>query len=156
LKRGHVTHINWREGSFNAGYVSNVTSLTARYSEDAQGELPDRLFLKMSRPDVHPELLSRGRHEVTFYQAMSASGRTSMLPHCYQAVSDENGASHILMDDLSETHFQKPVPIPPSNRHCEMIVESLAELHARWWNHPKLGNGLGEQLTEEESRASRE
>ncbi|MCI0393844.1 MAG: ecdysteroid 22-kinase family protein [Chloroflexi bacterium] len=41
------------------------------------------------------------------------------------------GPCHVLMDDLSESHFQRPLPIPPSNHHCTLIVESLAQLHAR-------------------------
>src|SRR5262249_11144689 len=156
LEAGRVTQVDRGTDSFNKGYVSNVASLTVMYSADAAGKLPDRLFLKMSRPDVHPELLMRGWHEVEFYKAMTQLAPGWGLPHCYQALAEENGPSHILMDDLSVTHFQKPLPIPPSNRHCEMIVQSLADLHALWWNHSRLGNGLGERLTQAQSLESRQ
>jgi aminoglycoside phosphotransferase (APT) family kinase protein len=155
LQRGQVTGIDCDAQAFNKGYLSNIASLALTYSAEATGSLPARLFLKMSKPGLHAELLSRGQHEVQFY---SEVGRAVDLPVpvCYDAEYDEaRHLAHILMDDLSATHFQKPLPIPPSNRHCELIMESLAQVHARWWNSPRLGTEIGERLGAEAGAESR-
>ena len=77
------------------------------------------------------------------------------VPTCYFAAVDDTEEAALLLEDLSPTHTQRPLPIPPSNRLCEMVVESLAQLHAQWWNHPDLGTGIGTALTEEQARQSR-
>ncbi len=149
VQHGRVMAIECDTQAFNQGYVSNVAALSITYSADASGTLPSRLFLKMSRPGVHAELLDVGRREVAFYQVMEDVADDFPIPRCYDAASDDStGQVHVLMDDLSATHFQRPLPIPPSHRHCEMIMESLAHLHAWWWNSPRLGTKLGERLDE--------
>ncbi len=155
LEHGQVTEITCEAESFNKGYVSNIAHLKLTYSGDARGDLPKQLFLKMSKPDVHPEYLKAGRHEIEFYQAMSREDHRVSLAPCYDVqYSEATGESHIIMADLSETHFQRPQPLPPSNRHCELIMDSLARLHAYWWEHPLLGSGMGERLTSEQADAS--
>jgi hypothetical protein len=37
-----------------------------------------------------------------------------------------------------------------------MLVESLAQLHALWWNHPRLGHGVGERLSVDKTRQRRQ
>jgi tRNA A-37 threonylcarbamoyl transferase component Bud32 len=103
---------------------------------------------------LHPELLNAGRHEVEFYRAMQSQPQSVSIPLIYSAEVDDANASHIIMQDLSDSHIQKPLPIPPSIRHCELIVESLAKLHAQWWNAPLLGVQLGTRYTEQEAIAS--
>src|SRR5258708_2504004 len=106
----------------------------------------------MSKREVDPELRSRGCHEVAFYQAVAGMTHDLPLPLVYDAECDgATNRSHILMQNLADTHFQKPLPIPPPVHYCEMIVESLAQVHARWWNSPRLGTQLGERL--EKARA---
>lgn len=140
----------------NRGYVSNVASLEVEYAPGSVGQLPGRIFLKMFKPGLHPEILARGHHEVEFYRAASGLEDSLDIPHCYAAEVDEDGLYYLLLEDFSATHFQKPLPIPPSIPHCEMIMDALARLHARWWNHPHLGDRLGERMTEEQARAIRE
>lgn len=155
LKNGSVIGVSSSDTAFNKGYVSRVTRLKLEYSADAEGMLPASLFLKMMRDDVHPELRKAGRHEVEFYQVMESQSHAVAIPTIYSAEIDDSDQSHILMQDLSETHFQKPLPLPPSNRHCEQIVEALAKLHAHWWNSPKLGSSFGQRYTAEAAEAAR-
>jgi aminoglycoside phosphotransferase len=155
LEQGEVTQIKCDAESFNKGFVSNIARLMVEYSDDAVGALPRQLFLKMSKPGIHVEYLNAGRHEIEFYQAMARYAHQVPLAACYDAQYDAaTGESHLIMADLSETHFQRPQPIPPSNRHCEMIVDSLARLHAFWWAHPELGSTLGERLSAEQAANS--
>lgn len=153
LHQGHVSHIECDRETFNKGFVSNIAVLRLHYSPDATGERPPSLILKSSKLGLHPELLQSGSHEVEFYRAVA--GMTGLpLPVCYDAASDpESHASHIVMQDLSPTHFQRPLPLPPSVHHCELIVSSLARLHARWWNSPRLGVELGKRLDEAQAQA---
>lgn len=150
LQRGEVLDVSFDGEGFNKGFVSNITRLTVRYSEDVLEDLPARFILKTSKPGIHAELLKVGRHEIDFYQAMERFPEHPVpIPEIYDAQYDPaTERTHLLMSDLSATHFQRPLPIPPSNRHCEMIIDSLAQLHAFWWNHPLLGSGLGERLTQ--------
>jgi hypothetical protein len=146
LAQGHVTQVHCDTDTFNKGQVGDVARLLLTYSADATGALPRTLILKTSRPDLHPELQTRGSHEVTFYNAIANFGVTLPVATCYSAASDKAQRTHLLLADLSASHFQKPLPIPPSNHHCEMIVESLAQCHAFWWNSPRLGSEIGERL----------
>lgn len=146
LVQGQVTHINADSDTFNRGQVGDVARLSLTYSADAAGALPRSLVLKLSRPDLHPELQTRGGHEVDFYRAVATASAALPIATCYSAERDDTQRAHLLLADLSTTHFQRPLPIPPSNRHCKMIVESLAQCHALWWNSPQLGTEIGERL----------
>jgi len=60
------------------------------------------------------------------------------IPTCYDAVfSEESGWSHIILEDLSKTHLGI-WDYPPRKRYCEKAIDCLAEIHAFWWDHPKL------------------
>jgi aminoglycoside phosphotransferase (APT) family kinase protein len=146
LSAGQVSAVSADTQTFNQGYLSLIAKLTVRYSADAAGSRPEHLFLKLSKPDLHVELLERGRHEIEFYTEVSRAGADLPVPACYAAAYDPaTHQSHLLLDDLSATHTQQPLPIPPSNRHCELMVETLAQVHARWWNSPQLGTSLGQR-----------
>jgi hypothetical protein len=73
------------------------------------------------------------------------------LIRCYDAAfSSVSGAAHLLLADMSETHTQSVPPLPPSLRDCELAVDCLAQLHARFWEHPQLGTEIGKLTTEAE------
>ena len=55
----------------------------------------------------------------------------------------QSDRSHLLLDDLSATHSRPEFPLPPLNRHCDQLIDSVARLHAFWWNHPRLGDDIG-------------
>ncbi|MFL5733420.1 MAG: hypothetical protein ACJ78Q_09470 [Chloroflexia bacterium] len=141
LGRGRVVGV---ESRASTAWNSFSYHLEVRYSEDAPEEAPRRLFLKMSR---EPEW---GREEVLFYRVVREEGaeaRLPMLVPCYDAVySEEDGNSHLLLADLSDTHLT-PITKPqllagdtmPSERHLEQMVDAIAEFHAYWWEHPRLG-----------------
>jgi hypothetical protein len=140
LKSGSVEGVGVTPDAFS-GNVAHLASLTVTYSDDAKGRLPTQLFLKVSKQDLHEEHLALGRKEVEFYTSTMSRGLS--IPVCYDAVCDpETGHSHILMDDLSPTHFQLTPPIPPSPEHCGMVVDSLALIHG--WENPDLGVTIGQ------------
>ena len=131
LKSGVVTAIERDASAPGHGLVSNIARLRLTYSAEAPNSLPNRLFLKTSRPGMHPEIAAYEKHEVDFYQLAAQQHGALPAPHCYKAgFDDETSNAYVLLDDLSETHVQRPLPLPPSNRGCELIVETLADLHA--------------------------
>jgi aminoglycoside phosphotransferase (APT) family kinase protein len=49
-----------------------------------------------------------------------------------------------LLEDLAATHVTATTwPVPPTSDQCRKIVESLARVHAKWWDDPGLGISVG-------------
>lgn len=121
--------------------VSNVFQLEVEYSPDAPLSAPSRLFLKLSNDEL--QLGFRPR-EVEFYNTIALDAPQLPLIRCYDAVySNDTGASHVLLADVSETHTQTHAPLPPSLRDCELAIDSIAHLHAHFWEHPRFVKGRG-------------
>jgi thiamine kinase-like enzyme len=142
LTTGQVVAVDDRPST---AWNSRAFHLALRYSGDAPTHAPRRLFLKLN---LQPEW---GRAEVSFYQyVISERADLPMLVRCYDAAySAEDGRSHLLLADASDTHFT-PVTKPqllagetmPAQAHLEAMVDALARLHAYWWEHPQLGHGF--------------
>jgi len=130
--------------------TSLITHLELSYSDDAPASAPARLFLKVAKPDLDPQISSQlGKNEVEFYNTTVAFMTDAPVVRCYDAVyGPETGQWHVLLEDVSDTHFQTEPPVPPSLPHCERVIECLAKFHAFWWEHPRLGQEIGKMLTE--------
>jgi Phosphotransferase enzyme family len=120
---------------------SIVIRLLLRYSPDTPAAAPRRLILKMPRPDA----LNANAHEVTFYTQIATSMPTPPVLRCYDAqYSDAASRFHLLLEDLSATHRSHPPSmVPASQAHAELIVDALAQIHAFWWGHARLGRDVG-------------
>jgi hypothetical protein len=144
LNRGHVTRVD--AAASRSLFVSVVAHLHITYSRDATPGAPERLFLKVSNvttnapPPAPPE-------EIVFYESIAAATPDAPVPRCYDAAfSRAPDRSHLLLDDLSSTHGHPPFPLTPARAECEAAVDVLARFHAHWWEHPRLGNGVGRLL----------
>jgi hypothetical protein len=153
LKRGKV--INIQNKLTKTLILSVVSRLEVGYSSGVPAAAPSKLFLKISRPDLPKTVISEpNSKEVEFYRTIAREMNDPPFIHCYDAVySPELGKSHLLLDDLSETHFQPESPHPPSKIHCELAMDCMAQLHAYWWEHPRLGRGIGKLFDEGELNA---
>lgn len=158
LKQGRVTAVTPSVQAANNGTFADTASLAVTYSADVTGPVPHRLFLKCSKPTLPNEMLAWGEREVGFYHAMAGVPEAdSFIPRCHDAAYDPaTGHSHVLLDDLSITHFQRPLPIPPSPRHYELLVESLARLHAHWWENSHLNTALRPLWNDESTHERRQ
>lgn len=125
--------------------ISNIHYLQIAYATDTSGQPPLRLFLKLSKDGFDSDIAARfGKREGEFYNVIAKSMNDPPSVACYDAAfSPDTGKSHLLLADLSETHFQTDWPLPPSKPHCEAVLNSLAKFHASWWDHPELGNSIG-------------
>jgi hypothetical protein len=122
-----------------------VWRLDVSYTDEVGSAAPRRLFLKCSNPALAPGKFDAQqlRQEIVFYQtAAPAMAETVTIP-CYStAYAAETGASHLLLKDVSETHAA--CPVPPVQSNYEQAVDALAGLHAFWWDHPRLGQDVGQ------------
>jgi hypothetical protein len=128
--------------------ISNVFHLAVTYSAAAPADAPTRLFLKIPSPALESHFSQK---EVEFYNTVAPLAPELPLIRCYDAAfSGASGAAHLLLEDVSETHTQTVPPLPPSHRDCELAVDCIARLHARFWEHTQLGTGIGRLTTEAE------
>jgi thiamine kinase-like enzyme len=140
LERGQVAAI---EKDTSRPFGSIVSRLAVNYTEDTLDSAPRRLFLKIANPETHQDFPERGRHELEFYSAIPNSDAANLpIPRCYDIAFSAAGF-HLLMDDLAQTHFLVPHPLPPSQSQCEQVADSLARLHAYWWDHAMLDTKRG-------------
>ncbi|GAG77766.1 unnamed protein product [marine sediment metagenome] len=109
--------------------------LEVKFSNDTQTEPSNpHIVVKIPKPVV--KIL--GTHEVKFYSFIAETMNQGTIPTCYDAVfSEESGWSHIILEDLSKTYLGI-WEYPPTKRYCEKAIDCLAEIHAFWWDHPKL------------------
>ncbi len=127
---------------------SDIYRLEVKYSPGARPTLPRRLLLKAHFTDSEASA-QMGRDEVQVYRVLTEAMPDPPLVRCFDAAASTHPpGSHLLLEDLSETHYQPELPVPPSTRHCELCVEALARLHAFWWEHPGLGSKIGELFDE--------
>ncbi|MHA2393174.1 MAG: oxidoreductase family protein [Promethearchaeota archaeon] len=132
LNQGKVTKIIKKNSQLTLS--SNVYFLEIHFSRNAQ-TIPASpgIFVKIPRPNDVTKFL--GKHETKFYNIIAETLNEKPIPNCYDAAfSEETGLSHIILENLSDTHIDLP-PVPPSKQYCERAIDCIAELHAFWWNH---------------------
>ncbi|MEP7188971.1 MAG: aminoglycoside phosphotransferase family protein [Roseiflexaceae bacterium] len=140
LLSGEVQSIKVRR-IFTEQLASISYFLAVAYSDDATPAAPTRLFLKLPRSNLGPGVAAAiGEKEVCMYQALAEHQRELPIIQCYDAVYDSaRGAYHILLDDLSDTHDQPAWHLEIAERYITQTVDCLAQFHAYWWEHPRLG-----------------
>lgn len=151
LRQGHLVKGKISELTFTSfkTFFSNIYQLKVTYSIDAVPTLPQKLLLKVPFSEME-SALNMGRDEVKIYDALEKAMDDPPIVCCFDSVySPHTNRSHLLLEDLSDSHYQPELPLPPSERNCELCVETLAQFHAFWWEHPQLGSEIGQLLDEE-------
>jgi thiamine kinase-like enzyme len=143
LDQGQVTAVELK--SSRETIISSIHHLQLRYTTDISERSPSKLFLKLTKDGFDSAIAARfGKRESEFYNVIAKSMDHPPSATCYDAAfSPDTGKSHMLLADLSETHFQTDWPLPPTKPHYEAVIDSLAKFHAVWWDHPQLGNSVG-------------
>jgi hypothetical protein len=134
LTRGAVKSFELGTGQ---GNWSTSANLTLTYTDDAQGSLPQRLFLKMVDTDTGDgEFFTDS--EVMYYTRDYVDVKNAPLLRCYDAAySKELNRYHLLLEDVSETHIEA-YDKKPTLEYGLALAEGLAILHARWWGEARL------------------
>ena len=121
---------------------STLTFMRVQYSPDAAPVLPTRLLLK--RPmitDNYTVLLDK---EIEFYALLAPELSSPPVARCLASAGDMSATgAYLIFEDLRATHADLPWPQPPGAPQHELAVDTLAVLHARWWQSPLLGAGIG-------------
>lgn len=113
------------------GNWSNNAAIEVNYSDNAQGSMPRRLFLKMVSTNF--EGGSFDSSEVDYYTRDYVGVITAPLVTCFSAVfSEEFHRYHLLLEDLSETHCEAALK-SPTLAYGLALSEGLAVLHAHRW-----------------------
>jgi hypothetical protein len=125
--------------------LSEITRLRPIYDGEASGA-PRTIMLKTGRPDrLGDANWDAGRQEVAFYNEVAAARPNQQLLRCFDAAWDaDTRAWHLLLEDLTDTHFIVTAwPLPPTLEECESILRARARFHAAWWDDPRFGHSLG-------------
>ena len=129
LTRGMVTEVEIRSQTSN---WASIALLRLSYSANALGEKPTKLFLKLCNPG--PGTFADA--ELVYYSTVAVEINDPPIPHCYHSVySKDLGSYHLLLEDLSDTHAPD---VEPTWELAAGRMASVAQLHAAWWNHPRL------------------
>ncbi|MHA2398546.1 MAG: oxidoreductase family protein [Promethearchaeota archaeon] len=150
-----LTKILKNKGTINQGTVTKITEknskrtttskvyfLEAKLSNDAQTEQTS-LDIVVKITQLLGSVRILGQLETKFYNILAETMDNMPIPTCYDAnISRITGWSHKILEDLSQTHESLSLPLnvylPPPKRYCEKVIDTLAELHAFWWDHPKI------------------
>lgn len=128
LVHGTVAQVD--QETLDGNWSSNAF-LTLRYSQDAKGECPSRLFIKTSK--------GFGPSEVYYYTRDYLDVETAPLPRCFHAAYDaDHRRYHLLLEDLSSTH-ELILHQPPNLAYAEALADGFAAMHARWWGAQRFG-----------------
>lgn len=149
LHKGRVSDVQI-EGTISTN-VSQAYFLQLTYA-DATGHAPARLFVKIPNPDPRRP----ADKEVEFYTRVApemlrhSNNRQQLFPTCYDVgYAPATNQSHLLLEDLSATHFTHQGLMPPDIQLCESVIDAYGYLHAWWWEHAWLDQRFGGFLTEE-------
>ncbi|MHA2474975.1 MAG: phosphotransferase [Promethearchaeota archaeon] len=114
---------------------STTYSCALKFSEDAQKDnFSSKIVIKV--------LADGETSEAKFYSIVAKHMPGMPIPICYDvAYSEETGASHVILENFSETHYQYS-DYPPSKQIFKKAIDSLAEIHAYWWDNKKLNKLL--------------
>lgn len=114
---------------------------------------PTRLLLKLPRrwPGQNPVFHVLGRaHEVRFYTHLAPAPRMAAVPvvRCFAVAHDPRAIAapelpdaHVLVEDVTATHWQTEQPLPPPEPLCAQAVGCVAALHAAWWGSSRIAPG---------------
>lgn len=127
--------------------LSRIARLKLTY-EGVASDAPLSPFLKTARSDRLDPSWVAGRQEVAFYTQVARHMPAGLVPRCFDADwNAETNEWHLLLEDLTANHLPATVwPVPPTLDQCRTIMESLAQVHAKWWDHRSLGVSVGTWL----------
>lgn len=119
------------------GNWSTSGALRLRYSADAAGERPPRLFLKLVNTDLGDGEFF-GPSEVDYYTRDYLDVPDAPLLRCYDGLySPSQRRYHLLLEDISPTHTTA-CERTPSLEYGLALADAFAVLHARWWGADRL------------------
>lgn len=141
LTNGQVVSIE-QEKTFQQSIRDSFLSLKVEYTPESTSQKtekspPSKIIMKM----INPEQFSWAQKEVDFYRETLGDISLQGVMTCYGMEKiPEKKQGYVLLEDLTQTHYQTDWPMPPMQNQCEGAITVLSQLHAYWWNHPRFGD----------------
>lgn len=105
----------------------HASNAIVRIRYDGNNHYPTSFFLKICKNCEYFITDS----EYNYYQKDYIALKNAPIPICYDAQYDNNGY-HLLLQDLSSTHYCNQ-DIEPTQLHARELAQELACLHAHYW-----------------------
>ena len=110
-----------------------------RYQSNPTG-LPPLLWVKAGWEEHSPAMERAGVYtrEAVFYRDFALTSRAH-APRCFHASWDDSGRSVVILEDLITRGASLwDCRVPRSVADVESLLDTLAQLHARWWEDDAL------------------
>lgn len=140
LGRGQVVSCRIEQIGADTGFASVIGRVEARYRH-ADGGAPASMVVKLAMASDDGDLRhltgEKNRRESAFYREL-AGDVALRVPTCYFVAHDPaDGRIALLLEDLGEARFGDD-GAGCSLADAELVIDSLAAMHARWWKGPRL------------------
>jgi len=140
---------------FDEPIIKSVESRPANFPFLVNGASNNALFLELSVISNSCEIIpgelvlkagnntgGTAEREMLFFKLMAKTAPMPQLIRCFGSKwlpEEETGL--LLLENSSGNTIIYEGPAEPDLPQYKSAIRGLAELHARWWNHPKLGSG---------------
>ena len=133
-----VTSVDVARIGEGVGFVGLLARLTPAYEG---GDGPRSMIAKLPSPEAGPRLLGQMyglyAREARFYATLAPTVGIA-TPACYWAAHDEAGLGAMLLEDMAGRARVGDQLSGVEIDDALVAVSALAELHAAWWNSPRL------------------
>jgi thiamine kinase-like enzyme len=122
------------------GFASTIARLKPTYSYN-EVKAPSTIVVKLTAfsedVDRSLKLREKNRREAAFYREIGQNVGIR-IPYCfYSAHAESSSRIVLLLEDLEPVHFGD-VEKGCSEDEAGQVMDKLANLHAQWWNDPRL------------------
>ena len=141
LPRGRVSAVDVGDIGVGRGYISQAVRVTPTY-EGANGDAPASVVAKVPTFVQVPEYLTPWtgmiiETEIDWYREASAEC-PARIARCYGDVHENRTSYALLLEDLGDlATLSQTDSCPPEQ--APLVVETLARMHAHWWESERLG-----------------
>ena len=126
LPQGKITAFS---KTISRPFESTTVWIKAAYDEKAL-PLPTAFLLKIVGPNS-----PAGEKEIQFYSRYASALPRTIIAPCFDSAYDAaQGAYHLLIADLTATHYSIEREAPPTQSEAETMIDTLADLHSFWWD----------------------
>lgn len=120
------------KGANNNGLFFELT-----VSSNPDSGIPQNLVLKAAN-----NVAGTAEREMLFYKLLAEQGQIAEIPRCFGTHwLEESDMGLLLLEKISVNAIEYNGPVEVHVPHYRTAARTLAALHARWWNHPRLGDG---------------
>jgi hypothetical protein len=132
LSDGEVVAVE--EGERFQAFATSVFRCHLHYRPPHPSTLPETMICKVYGPEWYQR---GGVQDLMFYRRIAPALQSPIAPTLYGMIDDPDAQfAMLLIEDLAPDYHQ--VELPLADAQLEAIVDTLADLHAQWWDAPLL------------------